>query len=294
MGDFEERPLSTGVGEEHVNRFRVYFAGRGRVNARDFVGEFMKNFPAYFSIGNLADTDWGSRNYGSYPTLKFTLHSKVPEFHDDWVAIKYRRDEASVAGFAVQTLKRNFEDESDDRAAAFSNDMGNFALVASPALAIVNPALGYGAVVGGVVAKTRDLAVHVNQYHFLAGRRSWMFCDAASDPDNIGKPPAPNTVFFLETAAIEKLSAIWFEPPEQVALLSKAFLSGFDMRETVKRMWCRMLLNYVQFNGLKLLDAPEASPPVRFVGWERYTGIYWNIRHGERLGAMRLHPYLGE
>jgi len=289
MNDFEELRLNTGVGEEHVNRYRIYFKAKGGSTAQQFAETLRTNFPTYFNPGNVATVRKGKRGVN---TLQFTIHLNLnfPPFHDDWVAIEWtsrKTNEQYRAGFAVQTLRRKFDDETDD----FIEELAEGSTL--PTVFVAPEASAASVYAAGQLARS------INKSHFLAGRRSWMFCDAAHDPDLREGPgasppkksPSDGQLFFLETAAVEKESAVWFQPLDAIPPLAWLMM-GHNLRDTIDLIWSTLISNFVRMYGFQPADAPP-DPPRVSQRWQKKGHVYYTTQHWERQSVISLHPFLG-
>jgi len=295
--DFDNLPITQGTGPYHISRFRVYFRRAGSSATPKRLGaDFERRFPTFFNGGgNAASVQWGAKHYDGYPTLQFTLDTRVPNLHDDWVYVCDHRSDDHCAGFAAQTLKRNFID-GGDRAIMAMIEVG------------VSPL---------VPPEVARKVVSLNQHHFLAGRRSWTICDAAKAPR---APPAQQKssdkkrseraaieklnqyvhepLFFLDTAAIERSSLAFFELMEKYPIISRA-MSGRTLRDNVVRIWCSLLANYARSKE----HIKVAEPPADFVGWKRdpSSGVYYQMDEASSADDARakgadiiaMHPALG-
>ncbi|NRD56452.1 hypothetical protein [Corallococcus exiguus] len=246
MMDFTELKIARGSGNFHVNQFRIHFSVPGL--QRDpqkqlpvLVEEFTRDFPKFFNgLGknmqeNQASVAWSTRQFERTRTLRFLLDVKLaalginlPDFHSDWVHVLWQDPNK---GFAAQTLKRNFSEGLE-----------------KPLSVLPLSAL--------------SVLIQYNAYHFLAGRRSWVFgllqpgmpgWNAGSL--QVGKVEGgkftpysggPTPVFYLESAAVERSSLLLFKLME---VDPGIFV---DIRETIISLWSNLLANYVHSKGFRL------------------------------------------
>lgn len=227
MSNFTDLPVANGVGPYHVNRFRIFFPAPAGQKPGPLGREFVDGFERFFNP-NSAKANFRPFTHGGEKTIEFVFDLLGPNFHHDWVYICGRRNDEDCAGFAAQTLKRNFEDDWDKRlrvavAAAVGAALGFFPILA-PLAQILAQKLG-------------DLLVWVNQHHFLAGRRSWMIVDSAKmlvggarDKSASVAPERRNRyvyqpVYVLETAAIERSSMTEYEVAQKIPEIVDAVIA---------------------------------------------------------------------
>lgn len=270
MSQFTALPAATeGVGPYRMNRFRIYFqpltaaqrASGFRHNrpaeqiAAELASEFKSDFPRFFNP-NMATVSSRSEQYNSHPTLRFHLGANLfginhaiadylaPDVHTDWVGV--HRDHSR--GFTVQTLKREFFEGVDFEMAAVTG-AGTVAAGAGIGAGIGfifgGIGAGPGAIAGtkiGAAASlvTMPVAVWINRYHFLAGRRSWVFRTkqewgrtGVANYDEI-----PDDAIGFETAAVERLSGRIFQAADFTRVLG-----SFD--NSIRQVWLRLMTNYL-------------------------------------------------
>jgi hypothetical protein len=109
MGDFTVLHINNGVGDIHLNRYRIAFrpppgipAG---IRAQTLASDLIDNFPTYFK-SEFATVEFGDRSHEGKPTLHFHGYAKVCGIdlaapHDDWVV---RHWVNRNVGFTAQTL----------------------------------------------------------------------------------------------------------------------------------------------------------------------------------------------
>lgn len=217
MPDFTELPIAKGVGEWHLNRFRVVFRLQPTsppMSAFQLAGHFINNFPNF--VRSPAATVQHFKQPGQ---SLFKFHGAVPVLgmaapHYDWVKVIWL---SPTRGFTVQTLHRDSPDTDDVQAGA----MG-------------------GAAAGLAGASAAFL---INRFHILAGRRSWLL-QPASALTGVHDPRFPATDFVLETAAIERIS-IW------------PYYAGASVIEnSLPPVWINLLANFVSRLGLQPVSWP--------------------------------------
>jgi hypothetical protein len=268
MADFTALAIDSGVGDYHLNRFRIAFRPPtgipASIRAQTLASDLIDHFPTYFK-SEFATVEFGNRRHQGKPTLKFHGYAKVAgidiaEPHNDWV-VRHWADRN--IGFTAQTLKREFTDAGEDGKAGG----GGAAILLVP---VIGPAIGLGGAVlsGGA-------AIHVNRMHFLAGRRSWRIGAGI-----VFDPELKDDVIILETAAVERFSSRAYSTADSVIGLQKkvpdiwiAFLNNFVSKQglpvfvqTLKPGWIRKKwVNYFQlsFESLDRLRAAREFADVR-------------------------------
>jgi hypothetical protein len=252
MGDFSELLIGDGVGDIHLNRFRIAFeppsgttaATLGKA-AATLAADLVDNFPTYLK-SEYATVEFGDRNHEGKRTFHFHGYARplgamarnivgkmavrpgqgpeqsgpdVAAVHDDWVVREWF--DRSI-GFTAQTLKREFIVAGEDVGVG----MGTGALITT-----LMPAVGLvGAVVGGFTA------VHYNRMHFLAGRRSWRIGEGSV----FG---VSGNVIVLETVAVERFSAAVYNTADWIA----------DLEGKIPWVWIALLNNFVNMKNLKVV-----------------------------------------
>lgn len=267
MADFTALTIDTGVGNIHLNRFRIAFrppAGvPARIRAQTLASDLIDHFPTYFK-SEFATVQFSNRCHQGKPTLKFHGYAKVAgidlaEPHNDWV-VRHWTDRN--IGFTAQTLKREFFDASEDGTA------GGGAGAAILLVPVVGPLVGLaGAVTAG------GAAVHVNRLHFLAGRRSWRIGEGkAFDPD------LKDDVIILETAAVERFSSRVYSTADSV----------IGLQNKVPDIWIAFLNNFVNKQGLPIF-AQIIKP-----GWKRKNWVNYLQLSFESVAQLRASREYGD
>jgi hypothetical protein len=243
---FAALKIAKGEGKFHVNQFRIHFSipgfiGEPKAQLPKLAGEFIKDFPRFFNgleknmKRNQASVAWSTKMFEGTRTLRFLfdlrsekLGINLPDLHSDWTHVVWQN---RGQGFSAQTLKRNFPEMADT-------------------LTLMLPRL------------VKAFFLDLNSYHFLAGRRSWIFgvlapglpgwnspgfktgkLEGGKFIDYSGKAPP---VFFLESSAVERYSRLLFRLME--------YDNGLlvDMRKAIVSIWSTLLANYVHAKGFRL------------------------------------------
>jgi hypothetical protein len=223
MADFVELKVWGGVGDWHLNRYRIAFECPAGITKETLAADLIDRFPTYLE-SDFATVEKGGRQFEGKDTLKFTGAMKIGPVdanfgvHHDWVVLAWT--DRSI-GFTGQTLKRNFLELGDALTGAGGSAVGRQA----------------GA----------KFAINENKMHFLAGRRSWRIDTLAAfhvDPKEYNSPPDSGNLLILETAAVERLSDRVYMAADTVA--------GLEQR--IPPIWISNLENFVSKNkrlGLK-------------------------------------------
>jgi hypothetical protein len=237
MATFLEQRLRTGVGPVHVNRFRTRIKPRAGMTLPS--GADLANKMVSFMNPDTATVHADRRRWNSAPTLVFRGVARVrpfialaglppipvplpqglekigvPRIVRDWMIPDIHTDTVGIANlskhaFTVQTLRRQFETVDDRR-------------IRTAIQYILVPELA--GLIGGLFAKISalvfadqiskplaDYAIMINQYHFLAGRRSFRIGTAAE----FGEKGAG---WIFETAAVERYSHEAFRKMTETAM----------------------------------------------------------------------------
>jgi hypothetical protein len=247
MSDFDALKVYDGVGDYHMNRYRIAFqtptGGAQQLLAADFVS----NFPRYLE-SPYASVQITSREFNGKDTLKFWGSMKLlgmeanSATHHDWVVREWMDP---TVGFTAQTLKRHFNEMPDDF------NVG------------VSPAGAFG--------------IWENKYHFLAGRRSWRIGPAEIfkvnplEYDPAGDANAIKDLLILETAAVERFSGY------AIAVGNW----GLDwvtksLEDRIPPVWIANLENFVKLKGL----SPKTPRGVSRTGWENARSSFPTIGAG--------------
>lgn len=267
MGDFAALPVvDAGVGDYHLNRFRITFQPPKGTSAATLASDLINNFPTYLK-SEFATVEFGARKHEGKPTLHFHGYAKVLGFdlakpHDDWVVREWV-DQSS--GFTAQTLKREFFVAGDDVGVG----AGSGLLVLVPG---VGQVLGLAGALGVGAA-----SVHYNRMHFLAGRRSWRI----SEGTVFG---LSGNVIVFETVAVERFSATAYRTADAV----------LGLESKIPDVWIALLNNFVNKKGLTVIPQtlkPRWQNKKRVDYLQRSFGSYFSmIAEMEFHDVRRLYP----
>lgn len=271
-------PIETGVGDYHVNQFRIYFRPQysSALTTSTLANDLIKNFPKYFNTKSDHRIATVTRRidipYQGIPSLRFLADLKIecinvdlPDIHSDWVGCIWSDPQL---GFAVQTMERLFEEEGDDK-------LANVLLIFL--LAINAPAVGLEAILGmknGQIARANRIiqeVIHTNRKHFLAGRRSWIIKrltvqDLVERGSVDGKQKSTRLstgqshqflvrpLYYLETAAIERYSSLAYK----LAEYDPGIIT--NMRAAISKIWLQFLSNYLILTGYEPADPRRYDP----------------------------------
>jgi len=249
MENFSVLSVHDGVGDWHFNRFRVAFKPPPQANEKFLGSEFAANFPKYVT-SKYATAQQGGRTFLNMPTFHFHGYKFVPypdptfgdldidiaAPHSDWVV---KIDDNDGLGFSVQTIKREFEDPSEDRPT----------LAAKAGSVLLSPLGSF------LFMRGENDPTQVNRMHFLAGRRSWRIDDGKNFE-------VDGDVMVLETSAIERFSHDRYKQADAV----------LKMEDALPDIWCSMCENYVKMNAL--VRVPQRLRP----GWKNKYGADYYVR----------------
>ena len=231
MQDFVDLKVQFGVGDYHLNRYRVVFTGPPGKTSAMLAQEFVNGFPTFFS-SPYANVERTSKRFGNSPTLKFhgfmrVLGIDLGHPHHDWVVQGWSDPNL---GFTAQTLQRRFLDKDDGQASLAAGGgtvLGT--VVAGPAGGLIADAAG-GDVVGA------------NLKPFLEGRRSWKLTEGTM----FG---LPQPLHVLETAAVERFSCRTYQ----------ASNIGGMTENKIPPIWIANLANFVDRPGFQVIPQPITS-----------------------------------
>jgi hypothetical protein len=185
--DFTELKIAKGCGTFHVNQFRIHFSipglqGDPKQQLPALVGEFIKDFPRFFNgtqnglTENKAVVSWSTKQFEHNKTLRFLLDFRsellginLPDVHSDWVQVLWQDPKK---GFAAQTVKRNFAERADFLTSTLLPPLGVYRKVAD---------------------QKGDIA---------------LLTATPTSPVDRNKPFAPEKPCLIQTAAIERYSAL--------------------------------------------------------------------------------------
>lgn len=251
---FEDQPVQGGVGDYHVNRFRVAFRSPQR-DPRSLAGDFISRFTRLLSSPAATAEQFGDhiRFHGRIEILGHSFSQP----HADWVRIASL---TAAQQFTAQTLRRTSPDADDALPAVGGAIVGlRVGTGAAVLLGPVSPTIAATAP-GAATAEGASLAVEINRRHFLAGRRAWRLDDATVFTTADHRTPLPPGTLILETAAVERMSAL-------------PYLTASPVLEAmVPSIWCHLLENVAGQPDLHVL--PPAEWPLE-AGWTRQGNVHF-------------------
>lgn len=266
MTDFSDLPISQGVGDYHLNRFRIAFRSTDpKVSATQLAADFIANFPFYFNgpAATVRPEEGRLKFYGNIPVGGH----QMPTPHPDWVRYLVKNP---TLGFTVQTQHRDSMAMDDLEAGSGGGAAGS---LAGP----------LGILVGEAEA------VRVNRYHFLAGRRAWRLDVASSFAAAGDRAKLGSDVIILETAAIERFSLKEYAMGESV------------MEPTIIDIWSHLLANFATKPGVAVLSPGEwpMEPGWTAKGQVHYVMLSFKTEAGLRGSShypdlIRLYPRIYE
>lgn len=273
---FYELPIRNGVGPVHLNRFRTRIKPRPGVKMPSGL-TLAESMPTFMDARTA--TVWRDAAHSCYgrPTLMFRGVARirpfvmlgsiplplpdwvpdavknigVPDFLRDWMMPDVHTDSVGLVSlrptaFTAQTLRRGFETGDDGKIRAAVHAAFVLAVAPIPALAALV------AVYGQRLSKPlADIAIDINQYHFLAGRRSFHMGTAADFGEK-----GDHWVF--ETAAAERYS-------HDVFKLTTDFVMG-GAHSTVTPVWRQMGAKVAHAYGTMIGGVEDDSKEVASVG----------------------------
>jgi hypothetical protein len=266
MGDFSELPVYEGVGDVHLNRFRIAFEPPASQSAAALAADLIDNFPTYLK-SEFATVEFGDRSHEGNRTLRFHGYARllgldIAAVHDDWVERAWM--DRNI-GFTAQTLKREFFSAGDDVGVTAQS-------AATFLIPVVGPFIGGASTLLGATA-----GVHYNRMHFLAGRRSWRIGEGSV----FG---VPGNVIVFETVAVERFSASAYSTADAV----------IGLEEKIPDVWIALLNNFVNKKGLKVV--PQKLKP-RWINRSRvdYLTLSFEdfprmVAEPEYLDVYKLYP----
>jgi hypothetical protein len=251
----ELNTIFDGLGDFHVNHFIGYFQLpiTKENHPRNLTSQFRRRFCNIFSADNIASAKLGGakKKFKGLDTVEFIiggnlgpLVEQVTGFvHSDWVSMQMDKDGNSFYG---TTLKRNWLEKGE---IVF--------LLASltSILNIVNPVTAVFALAKHAAASR---LIETNQYHFLAGRRSW----------RVGYDDR-RQMYYVDTAALERSSRVEYAAMEITDIL----------RDDIIALWSHLVTNYVADIESELIKMP-LEPKYEFF---ELDGKIINVAH--RMGS---------
>lgn len=314
MSNMRPLPIYPGqVGKYHLNRFRIGVVPPA--NPAAIAAGILTNMPRYMN-SHTARVSPGPLPWNGHPTLRFVgvprlrpfilpfditiagvrynfvtpeiLRELVvpPQIHPDLVGII----QTSSTGFTVQTLKRDYPDESDNLITAFGLRILNLALEATDYATMLigvnelSDAINdiAGAYETAIETALANYLISINQHHFLAGRRSFRFVPGSVFGYTDGR-------WVFETAAMERFSLPIFE---------KSQLLMGDAEDVVRPVWVEMLQQFVKCHGLSVMpDILAGGYWQKDVGGVTFLQRSWfgyNAMIGSReaMDMVKTHPVL--
>jgi hypothetical protein len=269
MADFVSLPIMDGVGSVHLNRFRIsMYAPTHDPSAAARIGRDLFTGMVQYMDARTAAVEVDSHTWNGDKTLRFRgvasfrpfvnlpvqlilptpipLYREVripipasvrdlmiPDVHTDSVGAAAR----TATSFTAQTLKREFETADDAKIRAVIKATVVPAIMSQSAIAaIAAPLLSW---LGDHLAeKIGDIAIFINQHHFLAGRRSFHFDQGSAFGYTDGR-------LVFETAAVERYSLTVYKLATDVAMGSAP--------EVVRPVWIQMVSRVASINGLRVI-----------------------------------------
>jgi hypothetical protein len=274
MADFVSLPIKDGVGSVHLNRFRISMyppardpAATARIG-RDLFIAMVRNMDARTAAVEVDSHTWNGhktlrfrgvamfRPFVSLP-VELILPTPIPLFREVRVPIPalvrdlmipdVHTDSVGAAArtatsFTAQTLKRQFETADDATIRAVIKATVAPAIMSQSAISVI-PAPLLSWLGDNLAKKIGDIAVFINQHHFLAGRRSFHF-----DQGSVFGYTDGRLVF--ETAAIERYSLTVYKLATDVAMGSAP--------DVVRPVWIQMVRRVASNNGLRVIvESPQ-------------------------------------
>lgn len=266
MPTFYELPIRGGVGPVHLNRFRTRLKPRAGVKMPTGLA-LAELMPKLMDAKTATVWKDAAHSYRGKPTLMFRGVARIrpfvllgatplplpdwlpdavkeigmPEIIRDWMMPDVHTDSVGLvslkaSAFTVQTLRRRFEtgDDAKIRAAVHAA----FVLAAAPVPALAALIAFNGQRLSKPLA---DIAVEINQYHFLAGRRSfhmgtasdfgekgdhWVFETAAAE--RYSHDVFKHTTDFVMGGAHSTVTPVWRQMGEKVAAAFGTIIGGVE------------------------------------------------------------------
>jgi hypothetical protein len=238
-------PIKNGVGPVHLNRFRIsMLANANDPGAVARIGRDLFSGMVQYMDSRTASVAVDSHTWNGDKTLCFrgvamfkpfislpvvvpttaiphfgqisipipaTVRDlMIPDVHTDFVGPAFK----GPTSFTAQTLKRQFETSDDAtiraviKATVIPAIMAQIAAEGAPGLAAAPVQLWLG---NNLADKIGDIAVNINQHHFLAGRRSFHFNQGSVFGYTDGR-------LVFETAAIERYSLTAYRLATDIAM----------------------------------------------------------------------------
>jgi hypothetical protein len=310
--DFTSLPIKDGVGSVHLNRFRISMYPPARdPTAATRIGLDLFGWMVQYMDPRTASVEVDSHSWNGDKTLRFrgvatfrpfislpvelilptpiplfrevripipasVRDIMIPDVHTDSVGAQAR----TSTSFTAQTLKREFETADDATIRAVVKATVVPAIMAQSAIAgIAAPLLAWLA--DNLAGKVGDIAVSINQHHFLAGRRSFHFDHGSAFGYTDGR-------LVFETAAVERYSLTVYKLATDVAMGSAP--------EVVRPVWIQMVTRVASVHGLRVIV--ESPKPL----WKKEQEVHYIQEELSDIGKVtssshwtemnRLHPQI--
>ncbi len=304
MADFISLPIKDGVGSVHLNRFRISMhapandpAAAARIG-RDLFTGMVRYMDARTAAVEVDSHTWNGdktlrfrgvamfRPFISLP-VELILPTPIPLFREvripipasvrDLMIPDVHTDSVGAAArtatsFTAQTLKRQFETSDDATIRAVIRATVVPAIMAQGTIAsIAAPLLGW--LGDNLAQKIGDIAVFINQHHFLAGRRSFRFDQGSVFGYNDGR-------LVFETAAIERYSLTVYKLATDIAMGSAP--------DVVRPVWIQMVTRVASSNGLRVI-VERPRPP-----WKKEQEVHYIQEELSDIGKVKSSAHWSE
>jgi hypothetical protein len=307
-------PIKDGVGPVHINRFRISMYPSADPGAAARIGRELFGGMVQYMDSRTASVEVDSHTWNGDKTLRFrgvamfrpfiglpvliiatpiphfteiripipasVRDLMIPDVHTDSVGPAFK----SLTSFTAQTLKRQFETTDD---ATIRNVIKATVIPAIMAQVLAEGAMGVATaplqlwLANNLADKIGDIAVFINQHHFLAGRRSFHF-----DQGSVFGYTDGRLVF--ETAAVERYSLTAYKLATDIAMGSAP--------EVVRPVWIQMVRRVAINNALRIIVEPPQA------GWKKDQEVHYLQEELSDIGKVkanaqwtemnRLHPQI--
>jgi hypothetical protein len=302
MPDFRALPIKDGVGPVHLNRFRISMrpprndpAAAARIGSDLFTAmvQYMDRRTASVTVddhswnGDMTLLFRGVAKFRPFVNVPVTIplvtpiplfekisvpipddvrDLMIPDVHTDSVGAVFR----GPTSITVQTLKREFQTADDLKILSV--------IMASVSVA---PPMIPAPVVSFFLGALGELAIFINQHHFLAGRRSFHFDQGSAFGYTDGR-------LVFETAAIERFSLTVYEVMTETMMGSAP--------DVVRPLWIQMARRVASVKGLDVIvEAPQPlwtkEQEVHFIQQE-LNDISEVTSNSQWIEMNRLHPHI--
>jgi hypothetical protein len=286
--DFVSLPIKDGVGAVHLNRFRISMyplsrdAGTVARIGRELFGAMAKYMDSRTAAVEVDSHTWNGdktlrfRGVAMFrpfisiplplvlttalsfmPTVTIPIPDSVrdlmiPDVHTDSVGAAFK----GPTSFTAQTLKRQFETTDDLKIRAVIKST----VVPAIMVQITNNPLLMGLtglmtwLSNNLADKVGDIAVDINQHHFLAGRRSFHFDEGSVFGYDDGR-------LVFETAAVERYSLTTYKLATDIGMGSAA--------DVVRPVWVQMCRRVATENAMRIVvETPQH-------GWKKEQEVHY-------------------